>query len=592
MTTLAAAILTHHEVTVFLLSLAVLLGLAKLLGEIARMLGQPSVVGEILAGVLLGQTVLGSLAPGAYAFLFPADTAVSSVPIGLETLVVLSAILLLLVAGLEVDLSSVARQGKAMLLVSSMGVVIPFGLGFGFAYLFPGLLGQASSELHLAFALFMGIALSITALPVIAKILIDLNLAKSDLGMLILSSAMVNDLLGWIGFAMVLAMMPVASGGDVAGASGGVSGGASGVWVTILITVGFVALMLTVVRWAAHRVLPYIQAHMSWPGGVLVFVMVLAILCSALTEWIGVHSIFGAFLAGVAIGDSRHLRENTRKTIHDFITHVFAPLFFASIGLRVNFIEAFDLQMVILVLVIAVTGKAIGCYLGAKWSGLTQRESWAVGFGMVARGAMEIILAQLALGAGLIDHRSFVAIVVMAILTSLIAGPAIEKLLKRKTQRTLADAINEKLFIADMKAHNAREAIGELAALASPVVGVPSKLITDAVWQRELAMRTGIGNGIAVPHARMPEIKKACLVVGRTERGIDFDASDGQAARIICMILTPQGDQTSQIEMLQIVARAFTQPRARADAFDANTYVEFRAALRVSQVDTDHTHQA
>lgn len=572
MSTLAAGAFTPHEITVFLMSLAVMLGLAKWLGEVARRYRQPSVLGEIFAGVLLGPTVFGALAPDAFHTLFPTT---SNVPIALDGLTLLAVILLLLVAGLEVNLGVVRKQGKATLFISSTGIFFPFILGFGMVWLLPGLMGQPDPQMKLPMALFVGIALSITALPVIAKILIDLNISKSDLGMLIMSSAMVNDLLGWIGFAMVLAMLP-ASGLGAEAAMG------HGLAVTVAMMFIFLGAMLTVGRWAAHRVLAYVQAHFSWPGGVLMFVIVLAVFCASLTEWIGIHSIFGAFIAGVAIGDSRHLREKTRQTIHEFITNIFAPIFFASIGLRVNFVESFDLTLVLIVLAIACIGKIGGCYLGAKWAGMSRNESWAVGFGMVARGAMEIILAQLALDAGLIDQYMFVAIVIMALVTSVISGPAIERFIRRKQSRSLADVLTDKHFVPQLEAENCREAIVELSRRAAQITKLPEEEIINAVWLREQMLRTGLSDGVAVPHARLPSIKEPLIVLGRSKAGVDFDAADGRSSHIICLLLTPQHDQSAQLELLDMVARAFSDQIAREDTMKAASFTEVLAAIRLA----------
>jgi len=603
-----------------LLAIAVLLGLAKVLGEVCRQFGQPAVLGEILAGVLVGQTVLGQLAPELYASVFPEY---GPIAIALEGLIVLAAVMLLLIAGLEVDLATALKQGKATVYVSLAGMVIPFGIGFVIAWFMPTWIGfEADPSAKLPFALFVGIALSITALPVIAKILMDLNMAKSDIGVLVMSSAMVNDLVGWIGFAIVLSMVSgtaalegtdtgsagaateiISSAAETAQAMEGgseqdvvhagkeaaeTSSGATGVVVTVTLTLAFIGVMLSVGRVAAHRALPWVQAHWSWPGGALMFVMVAALLCASFTEWLGVHSIFGAFIAGVAIGDSRHLRQSTRDTIHAFIANVFAPLFFASIALRVNFLEAFDLPLVLLVLIVAIIGKAIGCWMGARWAKLPNREAWAVGWGMVARGAMEIILAQLAFQAGLIGERLFVAIVVMALVTSLISGPAMEWVLQRKQKRKLGDMLSEKRYQPRLEASTARQAIEALSKLAATALNLPADRIAEAVWQREQVVHTGIGKGIAVPHARLPDIKSPCVVIGRDFEGIDFDAPDGRPAQIICLLLSPAANETAQLDMLDAVARAFNDPATVEQALEAESYTEFLAALNLAEQAESH----
>ena len=605
MTTLAAGPLEVSEITRLLLAMAVLLGLARFMGELARQLGQPTVLGEILAGILLGQTVFGAIAPGSYDWLFP-STPGSPVAIAEEGFIIMSATLLLLVVGLEVDLSTVWRQGKAMALVSAFGIVIPMSIGSTLGWFAPGLLGvpDPAADLRLPLAIFVGIALSITALPVIAKILMDLNLARSDMGMLVISSAMLNDLVGWIGFAVVLALLPQGGPGDVVeavghaaenvghaaeAAAGGASGGGTSVLVTIAITLAFLAFMMTVGRLILHRLMPYIQSRWSYPGGVLGFVFVVALLCAALTEHLGIHSIFGAFIAGVAIGDSHHLRERTRDTIHQFVTNIFAPIFFASIGLRINFVEAFDFAAVGIVLVVALAGKIGGCYFGAKLAGLSKRESLGVGFGMAAQGAVGIILGQLAYQAGLISEQLLVAIVIMALGTSLIAGPAMQIVLKLKTQRQLHTLLGDRHILIDPEARSIRDVLGVLSKRAAEITAITDeKKIFRAVWSREQTMHTALPNGLAVPHARLENLGRPHVLIARCRDGIDFDAADGQLSRLICFILTPTEQPDTQIEMLSLIAKAFESAEVRQRCLSVASPAEFRAVLNQAASEVGH----
>ena len=515
----------------------------------------------------------------------------------------MSATLLLLVVGLEVDLSTVWRQGKVMLLVSAFGIAIPMAIGTTLGWFAPGLLGVDDVPAPLPLAIFVGIALSITALPVIAKILMDLNLAKSDMGMLVISSAMLNDLVGWIGFAVVLALMPAAAGSigveahdAVAAATAATTSGAAsrasaggGVAVTIGLTLLFLALMMTVGRWIAHRAMPYVQSRWSYPGGVLGFVFVIALLCAAFTEWLGIHSIFGAFIAGVAIGDSHHLRERTRDTIHQFVTNIFAPIFFASIGLKINFISAFDLTAVVLVCSVALIGKVGGCLAGARLAGLSPRESWGVGFGMAAQGAVGIILGQLAFQAGLISDELLVAIVIMALGTSLLAGPAMQRVLQLKTQKQLHDVLTDRHILLDPRAGSIHEVLHRLAQRAAEVTAIKDdRRIFREVWQRERAMHTALPNGLAVPHARLDGLLKPHVFVARVKAGIDFHAPDGQPSTLICLILTPTDQPDTQIEMLGRIARAFESDDTRQRCLTAKTPTEFRAVLNQAASEAGH----
>ncbi len=202
---------------------------------------------------------------------------------------------------------------------------------------------------------------------------------------------------------------------------------------TIGITVGFTLFMLTIGKALLNKMLPWINKKLSWPGGLLSLSMAFCFLAAAFTEWLGIHSIFGAFLLGVALGDSDQMPERAKEIVHQFINNIFAPLFFVSIGLKVNFAANFDLLLTLAVLVISFAGKIIGSGIGAyKGGGFTKRESLAVGFGMNARGAMEIILGLIALENGLIDEKLFVALVIMAIVTSMTSGPLMKWSLSKK----------------------------------------------------------------------------------------------------------------------------------------------------------------
>ena len=396
--------LSHHEVVIFFLQVSLMLTAGKLLGEIAKRLKQPAVIGEIMAGIILGPTIMGTLFPEMMLDIFPKK---GNSPVALHGLTSMSVVLLLFVAGLEVELRIVLSQGRKALMTSATGILLPFILGFGVIYLVPNIF-HTSSDRQLVVALFMGTALSISALPVIARTLMDLGMFKSNIGLLIIASAMVDDLLGWVCFSVVLGMINQGSENSLS--------------FTIIATLSFVALMLTLGRRIFDRLLPIVNRQVSYPGGILAFAITMGFLGASFTEAIGIHAIFGSFIVGIALGDSIHLSRKTKELIHDFVSNVFAPLFFVSIGLKVNFIQNFQWELVLIVLVLAFIGKTVGCGVGAYMSGFSKNESLAIGFGMNARGAMEIILASVALQAGLIDQYVFVALVIMAIITSMSAG--------------------------------------------------------------------------------------------------------------------------------------------------------------------------
>jgi Kef-type K+ transport system membrane component KefB/mannitol/fructose-specific phosphotransferase system IIA component (Ntr-type) len=543
------------------LALAALLGAAKLAGELMQKLDQPSVLGEIMAGILLGPTVLGQIRPDVYAFLFPAT---GNLPIVLDTVTTLGVVFFLLSAGLEIDLRSIFRQGKSAIAVSFCGVIVPFAFGVAAAGLFPRFLGAGEGADRLIFALFVGTALSISALPVIAKILMDLNLLRSEMGTVVMSSAMFDDLVGWILFSMILGMM---------------NGGSSmaGVKRTVVLVIAFVVLALTVVRWLIDKILPHIQAHTSWPGGVLGFIFTLTLASAAFAEYAGIHAVFGAFIIGIAVGESTHLRKRTSELIHGIVTNVFAPFFFASIGLRTNFVTNFSLPITVTVIAVACIGKLLGAGMGARLGGMDKRTSWGVGLAMNARGAMEMILGLLALQAGLIRVTMFVALVVMALFTSLVSAPAIKFLIRRRRAITLKDTVTSKLFLPAMTARTKQEALEQMCVAAADAASNSPERFLRLLLDRERVVPSGWENGLAVPHARVNGLTQSLVVVGKTENGIDFDARDGKPARLIILILT--GDNQSQHDLLFDAGELFSGKEAIEQALHAQTFTELVAAL-------------
>lgn len=407
--------LGHADVVHLLLQLSIMLVMGRLFAEAVRRMNQPGVVGEIIAGILLGPTVLGMIKPEWFEALYPVGSASGII---LSGFVQVAVVMLLFIAGLEVDLHIVWQQGRQAIATSLLGLIIPFITGFVFPYFFPEFFGMADGNGRLTFALFMGTAMAITALPVIVRILMDLNLFKSKMGLLVVSSAMIDDVVGWLIFSVILGLIG--------------KGGSMPLINTIVLTFGYAIFMLTIGRGVLNRVLPWVNKKFAWPGGVLSLSLALCFLAAAFTEYIGIHAIFGAFIMGVALGDSEHFSERAKEIVHQFINNIFAPLFFVSIGLRVNFIANFDLMLTVIILVIAFVGKIVGSGLGTRLGGFSWKESLAAGFGMNARGAMEIILGLIALENGLINEKVFVSLVIMALITSMTSGPLMKWSMNRQ----------------------------------------------------------------------------------------------------------------------------------------------------------------
>ncbi|HEV3191036.1 MAG TPA: cation:proton antiporter [Polyangiaceae bacterium] len=560
--------MTDHDVLVFLLALASMLGLSRLLGEIARVAGLPLVVGELAAGIVLGPTVLGHLTPRGQAWLFPQSGPAQAMIGAYATVAV---VLLLVVVGLEVDLGVLRRRGRSALLTGLLGVVLPLASGVALGFWLPDsdLVDPARRS---TLALLLGVALSISALPVIAKTLLDLGLFKSDVGLLVMAAAMIDDLVGWLALSLLL--------GPVRGDGVDLS--------TFAKTVGLALLLFGLLLLGGRRLIDGLLLRLERSGTgasgrVLSLVILLALFGAAATQAIGLHAVFGGFVVGVAVGGSTRVKERTRVAIEDFVVNVFAPVFFASIGLRVDFAKAFDLRLCLLVFALATIPKLLGCAVGSRLGGLKWRQAIAVGFGMNARGAMGIILADLAREAGLLTDRLFVALVFMALATSLVSGPAMKQLLYRKEpEEDVVTLLRRGAFVSELHARTPSEAISELVrALGSLLSGI-KRFARDAVLERELVAPTGLGDEVAVPHAAVEGLDKPLLALGRAPRGIDFDAPDGRPARFVFLLLIPPKAYEHEVRILASIARATFDPRAREELAAASGLEEVTRALAES----------
>jgi K+:H+ antiporter len=531
--------LTSVEITTFILAIGLMLLSAKVLGEIFNKIKQPAVIGEILAGIILGPSIFGYFLPDIYRWIFASN---NEIQIAVDGITTISVILLLLVSGLEVDLSVVLAEGKKAFYIGIMGVVIPFMLGFSITYLYPELMGMKNSDTRIIYSLFIGTALSISALPVIAKTLLDMNLLQTKIGSTIIASAMFNDVIGWLIFSLILSIM-------------GLKKSTISFALTLSLMIIFSLIILTAGKKLINRIIPLIQNKFSFPGGILNFIIISGFLCAAFTEFIGVHAIFGAFIIGIAIGGSEHLNEKTRELIQQFVTNIFAPLFFVSIGLKVNFLTNFNPLIVLTVLILAFTGKVFGCSFGAKLSGIQNNEALAIGFGMNSRGAMEIILGVLALEAGIIDESLFVALVIMALVTSLTSAPMMDYFINKGGGTTLIKLLKAKNIL--FSNHKDKESIiKELLQKLKPELNISIDYVFKAVVEREKISATGISNHLAIPHAKI-KLEKPAIALAINKSGIDFNAIDGIPSTIIFLLLTPENKPELQLRLLAEISSKF-----------------------------------
>lgn len=567
--------MAHPDIIRLLIALGILLASARILGEIAVKLKQPMFLGEILAGLLLGPSLLGHFLPDWQTLLFPPTGPVASTLEGFFTIAI---VFFMLVAGMELDLRLLRREGKIASAVGLLGIFVPFLVGFFLAWGFPGFFGNSPVGRHpLIFPIFFAVALSISALPFIAKVLADLRLQKTEVGDAIVSSAMVNNLSTWLFFAFTLSlfhtglMRPLPT------------------WITVLITLSLAIVLLTLGRMLVRRIFPLILVHFTWPGGAIGFVIGLTFFGAALTEWIGIHSLLGALLVGAALSDSPHLRTKTRSMIQNFALYIFAPIFFASVGLRVDLLKNFDLPLTIAVFLIASASKILACGLGAWFAGASFRESLAVGFGMNARGSMEILLSFIALRYGLIQEKMFIALMVMALATSVLAAPAIKFLLGIGRVMRFYHFMGPKLFLRRLKARSVQEVALELAAVVAKPAGLDREKIAEMVTRQEKNTPTGLEHHLAIPHLQIPGIKRPIVAAGLSERGIDFHASDGKPAHLIFLVLTPEGKGFENGEMdlalLEEISDTFGLPQMSEQCLEAANYTEFLAVVKTASAE-------
>jgi Kef-type K+ transport system membrane component KefB len=387
----------------------------------------PAIIGEIFAGIIVGPTLLGTFFPELFKNIFVAAPKASGAFDGIANIGI---ILLMFIAGFEVDLKQIRQNGKQAIAISLTGILFPFVIGFlAVWFLFNSHFANGVNN-QLVTSLFFGTALSITALSVITKILLDLDILKTRIGNIVLTAAMVDDFLGWILFSIIIQMMN--------------AGKEQVSFWSVITVVLFAVFMLTAGRWIVHQLLAY-AGKTGKISQVFTVAICLCLIGAAVTEALGVRAVFGAFLVGVAVGDSAYFTETHKHVLHQFTINVLAPLFFASVGLRLNFISNFNFEIVALILVIACFAKLIGARIGSSLSGMTRNESVAVAFGMNARGSQEIVLGLIALQAKIISGPVFEGLVFMTVVTMVISGPIMKYYFLKEEKLQL-----EKLQLAEL----------------------------------------------------------------------------------------------------------------------------------------------
>ncbi len=410
-----ASPLSEHEVLVFLVQLLLLVGVARLAGWVLKSIGQPAVVGELLAGVLLGPTVFGRLAPQTFDWVFGEPT-VRSVMFGLAWLGV---IMLLIVIGFETDLGIIARYKGAAISVAAGALLVPLAVSAGLAFSVPdSFVGEGVDRA--IFAGFLALALSVSALPVVAKILQDLGFLRRNFGQVTLAAGMTMDSVGWL---LLAALSGIAL---------------EGFQPQLLVRsfvglVIFVLVVATIGRWFLDRLLRFVMARGSSITAAVSITLVAAFLGGVVTQALNLEAILGAFIVGILVAGLRHQLPQVRSTLETMTAAFFAPIFFAFSGLRVDvgLLESTEAVIwTIGLILVAILAKIAGTFAGGWFVGIRGREALALGSGLSALGAMGIVVAIIGLNLGVVSETGYTVMVLAAIVTSVVSPQLLRSVVK------------------------------------------------------------------------------------------------------------------------------------------------------------------
>ncbi len=417
---------TGPSETIFVIQIMVLLIIGRLLGEAMLRIGQPAVMGQLIAGILLGPSLLGFVWPDLQHMIFPRTPEQKAM---IDAVAQLGVLLLLLLAGMETDLGLVKKTGRASLMVSLTGILVPFACGFALGEMLPDTM-LPNPEQRLVTSLFLGTAMSISSVKIVAMVVREMNFMRRTVGQVILASAIIDDTIGWIITAVIFSL---AMQGHV---------DAMSVAKSVIGTIAFMAFSLTIGRRIVASLIRWANDNFKSELPVITMIIVIMLAMALITHEIGVHTVLGAFVAGILVGESPILTKHIEEELRGLITALFMPIFFGMAGLTADLTVLADPKLAMVTLgfiVIASVGKFGGAFLGGRLGGLTMKESFALGSGMNARGSTEVIVASIGLSMGALSQNLFTIIVTMAVITTMAMPPmlrwSLARLPLRKTEK-------------------------------------------------------------------------------------------------------------------------------------------------------------
>ncbi len=536
---------------VFVAKIVLLLLVGRGLGELLERLGQPAVVGQLIGGILLGPSLFGWAWPSAQHLIFASDPQQKSM---IDAVAELGILLLLLLTGMEADLRLVRRVGAACISISTAGILIPFLCGFGLAQLLPdSLLPQPDARV--VAGLFLGTALSISSVKIVAVIVREMGFLRRNLGQVILSSAIIEDTIGWLIVALTLG---IAARGRVellplAGTMAGVA--------------AFMAFSFTIGRRVVFTLIRWTNDTIRSDYAVITVILIIMGVMALATDLVGVHAVLGAFVAGILVGESPILTDHIEGQLRGIITALFMPVFFGVAGLSADLTVLADpttLLLTVLLVLIASLGKFSGAFAGGALAGLSRRESIAVGSAMNARGSTEIIVATIGLSMGVLSQTLFTMIVTMAIVTTLAMPPTLRWALGRvpmgdaEKQRLEREEMDQRGFVSKLERLLLTaddSAVGRFSAYLAGLIGGGSGMPTTLV---RLDSRPGSDGGTgsqrhvreirkgaeasatAVERAEETSVEKVHLTA-RDEQGLGGEAVAEEARKGYDMLVVGLG---------------------------------------------------
>jgi Kef-type K+ transport system membrane component KefB/nucleotide-binding universal stress UspA family protein len=403
---------------IFVVEIILLLVVGRLLGEGLQRLGQPEVMGQLVAGLLLGPSLFGAVAPEWQHFVFPKTPEQKAM---IDAVSQLGILMLLLLTGMETDLKLVKRGGRASVMASLAGIAVPFVIGYITGEYLPDSLLPDPSK-RMVTSLFLGTALSISSIKIVAMVVREMDFLRRTLGQVIVSSAIIDDTLGWIIISVIFSL-GLHGSVDTATVIRGIAG-----------TLIFMAVSLTIGRRIVFRLIKWANDTFVSEFPVITMILVIMGAMALITDLIGVHTVLGAFVAGILIGESPILTKHIEEELRGLIVALFMPVFFGLAGLSADLTVLKDptlLGLTALLIVIASVGKFTGAFIGAELGGLTRREGLALALGMNARGSTEVIVATIGLSISALNQTLFTMIVTMAVLTTLAMPPTLRWALRR-----------------------------------------------------------------------------------------------------------------------------------------------------------------